>query len=124
MAGGMLADAAIALNVILARLYGKNGKIPDPGLLRQGPQADSGSEKKAIRKLPGDEEKWRKDMGVLPGVRFACETNTHPYEQTTRRPSATVIALEASSIKGASNQVLPSARAIVSCRIVADQDPD
>src|SRR5262249_28714716 len=36
----------------------------------------------------------------------------------------TVIAQEASSIKGASNQVLPKASAIVSCRIVPDQDPD
>ena len=62
-------------------------------------------------------------MGVLNGVRFACETNTHPYEQTSRRPSVTIIAQEASSIKGASNQVLPSARAIVSCRIVPDQEP-
>lgn len=35
----------------------------------------------------------------------------------------TVIAQEASSFKNASNQVLPSARAIVSCRIVPDQDP-
>ena len=35
----------------------------------------------------------------------------------------TVIAQEASSIKGASNQVLPKAAAIVSCRIVPDQDP-
>src|SRR5262249_49119324 len=33
-------------------------------------------------------------------------------------------AQEASSLKGASNQVLPRAGAIVSCRIVPDQDPD
>jgi acetylornithine deacetylase/succinyl-diaminopimelate desuccinylase-like protein len=122
MAGGMLADSAIALSVILSRLYGKNGKIPIPGFYDKVRKLTP-SEKKAIRKLPGDEEKWRKDMGVLPGVRFTCETNTHPYEQTSRRPSATVIALEASTIKGASNQVLPVARAIVSCRIVPDQDP-
>ena len=31
MAGGLLADAALALNVLLARLYPKNGKIPIPG---------------------------------------------------------------------------------------------
>ena len=36
----------------------------------------------------------------------------------------TIIAQEASSIKGASNQVLPKASAIVSCRIVPDQDPE
>ena len=35
-----------------------------------------------------------------------------------------MIAQEASSIKGASNQVLPSASAIVSCRIVPDQKPE
>jgi cysteinylglycine-S-conjugate dipeptidase len=56
-------------------------------------------------------------------VRFATEHGVHPYEQTWRNPSATVIALEASSIKGASNQVLPKASAIVSCRIVPDQEP-
>src|SRR5262249_18666424 len=49
--------------------------------------------------------------------------NTHVYEQTWRKPAVTVIAQEASSIKGASNQVLPRASAIVSCRIVPDQDP-
>ena len=54
---------------------------------------------------------------------FATPKNTHPYEQTWRKPAVTVIAQEASSIKGASNQVLPLARAIVSCRIVPDQDP-
>src|SRR5262249_8211979 len=32
MAGGALADAALALNVILSRLYWKNGKLPVPGL--------------------------------------------------------------------------------------------
>ena len=45
------------------------------------------------------------------------------YEQTWRRPAITVIAQEASNIKGASNQVLPTASALVSCRIVPDQDP-
>ena len=40
MAGGALADAALALNVILARLYWKNGQLPIPQLLRQGPPAD------------------------------------------------------------------------------------
>src|SRR5262249_12924648 len=81
-------------------------------------------ERKTFRGLPGDEAGWRREMGVLPGVSFALEEGLHPYEQTWRRPSATVIAQEASSIKGASNQVLPRASAIVSCRIVPDQDPD
>ena len=74
--------------------------------------------------LPGDEARWRQDYGILPGVRFAVEGKGHVYEQTWRKPAVTVIAQEASSIKGASNQVLPKAAAFVSCRIVPDQDPD
>jgi acetylornithine deacetylase/succinyl-diaminopimelate desuccinylase-like protein len=122
MAGGMLADAALALDVILARLYWKSGKIPVAGFYDKVRKLTS-KERRAYRKLPGDEASWRRDTGVLDGVSFALERKTHPYEQTWRRPSVTVIAQEASSIKGASNQVLPKASAIVSCRIVPDQDP-
>jgi acetylornithine deacetylase/succinyl-diaminopimelate desuccinylase-like protein len=123
MAGGMLADAAVALNVLLSRLYWKNGKLPIPGLYDRVRKLTA-KEKRAFRKLPGNDAKWREDMGVLEGVSWATERNTHPYEQTWRRPAITIIAEEASSIKGASNQVLPRAAAIVSCRIVPDQDPE
>jgi acetylornithine deacetylase/succinyl-diaminopimelate desuccinylase-like protein len=122
MAGGMLADAALALNVVLAKLYWKNGRLPVPRYYDSvRPLTDR--ERKTFRSLPGDDAKWRDDMGVLPGVQFATETGSHPHEQTWRMPAVTVIAQEASSIKGASNQVLPRATALVSCRIVPDQDP-
>ena len=123
MAGGALADAALALDVILSRLYWKNGKVPVPGLYKTVRKLTA-KEKKAFRALPGDQKSWRKEMGTLPGVNFATMKGVHPYEQTWRFPSVTIIAEEASSIKGASNQVLPTAAAIVSCRIVPDQDPD
>ena len=122
MAGGMLADAALALDVVLSRLYWKNGKLPIPHYYDSVRKLTS-AEKRAFRKLPGDEEKWRKDMGVLPGVGFATQKGIHPYEQTWRLPAVTVIAQEASSLREASNQVLPRAQALVSCRIVPDQDP-
>jgi acetylornithine deacetylase/succinyl-diaminopimelate desuccinylase-like protein len=123
MAGGALADAALALNVILARLYWGNGPLPIPGYYEQvKPMTEQ--ERASARSLPGDEAKWRADLGILPDVRFATEEGRHPYEQTWRLPAVTIIAQEASSIKGASNQVLPRAQAIVSCRIVPDQDPD
>ncbi len=109
--------------MILSRLYWKQGKIPVPGLYDKVRKLTA-KEKKTFRSLPGNEASWRKEMGTLPGVEFATIKGVHPYEQTWRYPSATVIAEEASSIKGASNQVLPSAAAIVSCRIVPDQDPD
>jgi acetylornithine deacetylase/succinyl-diaminopimelate desuccinylase-like protein len=123
MAGGALADSAIALNVILSRLYWDNGPLPIPGFYdRVRPM--TAPERDAINALPGDEAKWREDFGILPGVKFATEKGVSAYEQTWRKPSVTVIAQEASSIRQASNQVLPSASAIVSCRIVPDQRPE
>ena len=124
MAGGALPDAALALNVILGRLYWDNGQLPIPGFYdKVRPLTDK--ERAAFRKLPGDEDKWRKDLRRAARRRsFAMEKGLTPYEQTWRQPAVTVIAQEASSIKGASNQVLPKAQAIVSCRIVPDQDPD
>jgi acetylornithine deacetylase/succinyl-diaminopimelate desuccinylase-like protein len=123
MAGGALADAAVALNAVLGRLYWDHGRLPVPGLYDSvRPLTDK--ERQAIRALPYDEAKMRRDLGILPGVTLACETGTGVYEQTWRKPAVTVIAQEASTIKGASNQVLPKAAAIVSCRIVPDQDPD
>ncbi len=47
------------------------------------------------------------DLGILPGVRLATEKGGHVYEQTWRKPAVTVIAQEASSIKGAPNESLP-----------------
>jgi acetylornithine deacetylase/succinyl-diaminopimelate desuccinylase-like protein len=123
MAGGALPDPVIALNVILSRLYWENGPLPIPHFYdRVTPM--SKAEKKSMAALPGDEGRWRKELGVLPQVKFATEKNVHIYEQTWRKPAVTVIAQEASTIKGASNQVLPKTAAIVSCRIVPDQDPD
>jgi acetylornithine deacetylase/succinyl-diaminopimelate desuccinylase-like protein len=121
MAGGMLADSALALNVLLARLYGK--KIPIPGFYDKVRKVTP-AERRALRRLPGNEGRWREEMGVLEGVNLALDGKTHGYEQTWHKPALTVIALEGSSIKGASNQVLPKASAIVSCRMVPDQSPD
>jgi acetylornithine deacetylase/succinyl-diaminopimelate desuccinylase-like protein len=122
MAGGALADAAIALNVILARLYWGNKPLPIPGYYDQvRPVTDA--ERAAYRSLPSEDEQMRRDLGIPEGVRFATETGCDMYEQTWRKPAITVIAQEASSFKQASNQVLPRASAIVSCRIVPDQDP-
>jgi acetylornithine deacetylase/succinyl-diaminopimelate desuccinylase-like protein len=123
MAGGFLADAALALDVILARLYWKNGKLPIPHFY-DSVRPMTPRERKSLKMLPLDMAKIRKDVGILPGVKDALEKGVQPYEQTWRKPAITIIAQEASSIKGASNQVLPKATAIVSCRIVPDQDPD
>ena len=123
MAGGALADAAIALNVLLARLYWNRGPLPIPGYYdRVRPL--TAAEKKAMAELPANLDKVRKDLGILPGVTLSTEQDKTVYEQTWRQPAVTIVAQEASSMKQYSNQVLPRARAIVSSRIVPDQRPE
>jgi acetylornithine deacetylase/succinyl-diaminopimelate desuccinylase-like protein len=123
MGGGYTADAAIALNVILSRLYWDHGPLPIPGYYKTvRPLTDA--ERRTFQKLPFDEAKWRENLGIPEGVRAANEKGVHYFEATWRKPAVTIIAQEASSIKGASNQVLPRASAIVSCRIVPDQKPE
>jgi acetylornithine deacetylase/succinyl-diaminopimelate desuccinylase-like protein len=123
MGGGALPDAAIALNSILGRLFWENSPLPIPGFYDQvRPLTER--ERAAFQKLPFDVDRFRKEIGMVPSARFAIENGFDHYSQTWRRPSVTVIAQEASSIKGASNQVLPKASAIVSCRLVPDQKPE
>ncbi|GIW78251.1 MAG: dipeptidase [Gemmatales bacterium] len=122
-AGGALADSAIALSVILSRLYGKDGRLPPELEDKAHVRKIDPALRRTIKKLGFDPEKFRRDAGVLPGVQLANRKNVDVRQQTWRLPSANVIALEASSIKHASNQILPKAQAIVSCRIVPDQDP-
>ena len=123
MGGGALADAALALNVILSRFYWDRGPLPVPGL-NDRVRALTSQERQALQALPLDETKLRADLGLPASVQFATEKGGHFYEQTWRKPAITIIAQEASSLRGASNQVLPTAAAIVSCRIVPDQDPN
>lgn len=122
MGGGALPDAALALNAVLGKLYWGNGPLPIPGYY-DAVRPMTEKEKAATRKLPFDEAALRRDVGIVPSAKMAMEAGLNEYEQTWRRPAVTVIAQEASSLKGASNQVLPKASALVSCRIVPDQDP-
>lgn len=123
MAGGVLADSALALNVLLSRLYWGNGQLPIPGYY-DSVRAMTDEERDAVSKLPLELDEWSKNCEVLDGVQFATEEGVGPYEQTWRKPSITVIAQEASSIRSASNQVIPRAEALISCRLVPDQKPE
>jgi acetylornithine deacetylase/succinyl-diaminopimelate desuccinylase-like protein len=122
MAGGLLPDAAIALNAILSRLCWNGKKLPIPGFYADVRRLTA-KEKATYKSLPLKMSKLREDMAMMPGVALANFKGVGPYEQTWRWPAVTVIAQEASSLRHASNQVLPKAQAIVSCRIVPDQDP-
>ncbi len=122
MAGGAMADAAVILSGILAKLGNNPSGVPVPGF-----EVDlapvTAADKTLYGGLPYEDRKAREDLGVLEGVSFATPKGRTFYEQTWRHPSATVIAIQASSIQGASNQVLPTAEAVISCRIVPNMDP-
>ena len=94
----------------------------DSALLRQGSSADARSERQALRTFARRRSQVAR-RSRHPARRRVSRSKPESsiYEQTWRKPAVTVIAQEASSIKGASNQVLPTASApssvAGSCRI-------
>ncbi len=59
---------------------------------------------------------------MLDGVEMAGESGPSIYEKLWHRPALAVSALEAAPLKGASNQIVSSARARIGIRTVPDMD--
>jgi acetylornithine deacetylase/succinyl-diaminopimelate desuccinylase-like protein len=121
MWGGPVPDPALALCQILGRLVDKDGRIAIPGLYDD--VRPLGEEERArLRALPYDEDEFRADAGILAGVALGGEAGMTPYELIWRRPALAISALEAAPLDNAPNQIVPSARARVGVRTVADMD--
>ncbi len=120
--GGAVPDPIMALCKILTRLVDEDGVPADPGV-RSGIRETREDVRERTRNLPFDEVEFKQQAGMLPGVRLAGEHAYCVYERLWTRPSLTINAMEASPMKGASNQIVDSARARVTVRIVPDQDP-
>lgn len=120
--GGPVPDPVMALCKILSRLVDEDGVPCDPGV-RKGIRDSDPVLREKIARLPFDEAEFRRTAGLLAGVRLAGEAGYSVYERLWTRPCLTVIAMEASPLATASNQIIESARARVSVRIVANQDP-
>ncbi len=123
MWGGPVPDPVQAMCKVLATLTDAGGGVAVPGLT-DDVRPLSPSERDAMAHLPFDQAKFIADAGLLPGVELVGEKGNTVYEKLWARPSISVIALEASPIKGSSNQLVPSARARVSARLVPDMDPE
>lgn len=119
---GPIPDPVMALSRILSRLVDENGDPCAPGL-REGVREISPDLRERIRSLPFDEKDFREKAGMLPGVRISGDPAYTVYEKQWTRPTLTILAMEASPIKGASNQIIEAARARVSMRLVPDQEP-
>jgi acetylornithine deacetylase/succinyl-diaminopimelate desuccinylase-like protein len=121
MWGGPVPDPVQVLCRLIASLRGKKGELDIPGLYKDVAKT-SKKQLKRIRKLPFDEKKFKKEGGLLPGVKLAGEKAYSVYEQIWTRPSLTVIAMESHPILGSSNQIVDSARARLSLRTVPNMD--
>jgi cysteinylglycine-S-conjugate dipeptidase len=122
MWGGPVPDPVQVICQLIAGLRGKNGELSVPGLYKRVAKTKA-RQMARIRKLPFNEAKFKREAGMMRGMKLWGEKGYSPYEQMWTRPSLTVIALEARPIKGSSNQIIDSARARLSLRIVPDMDP-
>jgi acetylornithine deacetylase/succinyl-diaminopimelate desuccinylase-like protein len=111
MFGGPVPDALTALCRLLATLHDEDGDVAVPGLVR-GP---SDSPEVA-------EEQFRAEAGLLDGVRL---TGTGRLaDRVSAAPALAVIGLDAPPVAGASNTLIPVARAKVSLRVAPGDDAD
>ena len=123
MWGGPVADPAMALAKIIARLTKDDGSIAIPGIY-DGVETPPASVRERMRALPYEDKVFREQAGILAGVKLVGEPDYTTYEKIWTRPSLSVNALEASSMKTVSNQIVDLARARVGIRIVPKQDPE
>ena len=119
--GGSVANPANALAAIIAALKGPDGRIRIPGFYDDvAPISDA--DREAWAALPFDEEAYRAGLRV---DELVGETGYTTLERRGARPTLDVNGLWAGFQGEGSKTIIPGeAHAKVSCRLVADQDPD
>lgn len=122
MWGGPLPDPAMILSQLIASLKDTKGNLTIEGI-NNGVKVLTKEEKDRLNSLPFDEELFIEHAGLLDGVKLHKFDNTSVYEQLWHKPALTVVALESCNIKDSANQIIDSARARVSIRIVPEQNP-
>jgi acetylornithine deacetylase/succinyl-diaminopimelate desuccinylase-like protein len=110
MYGGAAPDAITVLVRLLGSLWDADGNVAVAGLAH-GRATD----------VDYPEEDLRADAGVLDGVRLVGTGRL--ADRLWTRPALTVTGIDAPSVATSSNTLLPSARAKISLRIAAGQDP-
>ncbi len=104
MWGGLVPDALMTLARLLATLHDDAGNVAVAGL-HAGPAAD----------VDYPEERLRAESGATPGVHWIGEGSV--VERLWTKPSLSITGLDAPRVAGASNTLVPSARAMLSLRI-------
>lgn len=123
MWGGAVPDAVLGLCKALGELTDEQGRPAFEGAWdKVRPLTEDG--RKKIEALPFDEARFRADIEMTPGTKLIGDPDMPVWGRIFRQPAIAVIALEARPLEGSSNQIVESARARVSVRIVPDQDPE
>ena len=111
MWGGLVPDALMTLTRLLTTLYDDDGSVAVEGLLA-GPAAD-------VEYPP---ERLRSESGIAPGVELIGTGSA--VERLWTRPALSITGLDAPKVDGASNTLVPSARAKLSLRVAPGDTTD
>jgi acetylornithine deacetylase/succinyl-diaminopimelate desuccinylase-like protein len=119
--GGSIQNPANALAQIVAALKGPDGRIRIPGFYDDvAPITDA--EREAWAALPFDETAYKDSLGV---DQLVGETGFTTLERRWARPTLDVNGIWSGFHGDGSKTIIPGkAHAKLSCRLVADQDPD
>src|SRR5712691_2784100 len=119
--GGAVANPAEMLARLIAQLKDQNGRITIPGFYDEvRPLSDQ--ERAEIARLPFDEVRYRRELGV---DELWGEAGFSPLERVWARPTLEVCGLWGGFQGEGSKTVIPArAGAKLSCRLVPDQDPE
>jgi acetylornithine deacetylase/succinyl-diaminopimelate desuccinylase-like protein len=104
MWGGLVPDALITLSRLIATLHDDEGNVAVSGLV-SGPAAD----------VTYPEERLRAESGATAGVHWIGSGST--VERLWTKPALSITGLDAPQVDGASNTLVPAARAKISMRI-------
>ena len=119
--GGVVENPANALAQIIAGLKGPDGRIRVPGFYDDVVPL-SPADREAFAALPFDEEAYREEIGVPALV---GEVGYTMLERRGGRPTLDVNGIWGGFQGEGSKTIIPAhAHAKVSCRLVADQDPN
>lgn len=109
--GGLAPDALTTLCRVLATLHDDKGNVAIEGL-SEDPEPSIDYE---------DDAQLRAEAGILEGVEWIGEGKASA--RMWAKPACSVLAIDATPVKDASNTLIPSARAKVSVRLAPGDDP-
>lgn len=110
--GGPAPDAIMALARIISSCHDDRGNVTVPGMIRR--TSDSSDPTYT-------EERFREDMGLRPGVALIGDGAL--TDRLWFGPTFNVVGVDAPTIREASSQIVPVARALVQMRLAPEQDP-